>query len=117
MTNQPLPDVRCNDEFHSEDQDDNGENENNRNAQNNELHVNELLAYVSHYIHNSNISNIKKVVLSFYQAEDIVQSKKLLWNICKEYLDKYTDRRNTDRRTCDEANLDDMIDTTTGYKI
>ena len=110
MTNHSLPDVRCNDTINFDDQDGNEENENYRNAQKNEFHVNELLAYVSHYIHNSNISNIKKVVLSFYQAEDIVQSKKLLWNICKEYLDKYTDRRNTDRRTCDEANLDDMID-------
>ena len=109
MSSSSLPDVSPNDNNQSKGEDDTEENENANNEEKKEIHINELLAYVSYYIHNSSISNIKRIALNFYSPEDIVNAKKLLWNNYKEHLDKYIDRRSTDNRTCDEANLEDIF--------
>ena len=74
------------------------------------LYINELLTYLSCYLHNSTITNIKKNIVSFYSYEDIIDAKKLLWDIGKDSLGSYTERRTTDRRSCSEASLNDIID-------
>ena len=71
--------------------------------------INELLTYISYYLNNSNIENIKKITINFYSTEDIISAKKLLWNLCSSDLNPYVERKNSDRRTCTEASLDDIF--------
>ena len=85
-------------------------NSNDSNQNNKIFYVNELLAYLCFYIHNSTLGNIRKSIVNFYSYEDIIEAKKLLWEIGKSSLDAYTERRTTDRRTCSEASLDDMVE-------
>ena len=42
------------------------------------VYINELLTYLSCYMHNNTLANIKKNILSFYSFEDIIEAKKLL---------------------------------------
>ena len=75
-----------------------------------DIFVNELLTYISFYMNNSNINNIKKIASNFYTADEVIESIKMLWNISGNDLKKYTERRNTDQRSCTEANLNDIMD-------
>ena len=72
--------------------------------------VNELLTYASFYLNNSSIDNIKKIMLNFYSHEEIVDSKKLLWSISGTDLGCYSDRKSSEKRTCDDANLSDIFE-------
>ena len=78
--------------------------------ENDKFFINELLAYLCHYVHNSTITNIKNIIVGFYSFEEIVKAKKLLWELGKDHLDAYIERRTTDRRTCSEASLDDIVE-------
>ena len=73
-------------------------------------HIDELLTYAAYFINNSSISNIKKIINNFYSQEDILNSKKNLWNICEEWLEPFSDRKNTDKRTSGEANTNDIFE-------
>ena len=42
------------------------------------FYINELLTYLSCYMHNSTLANTKKNIVSFYSFEDIIEAKKLL---------------------------------------
>ena len=64
-------------------------------------------------MNNSNIMNIKKIASKFYTAEEILEAKKFLWKISGPDLKKYTERRNTEQRSCVEANMNDIIDALT----
>ena len=74
------------------------------------FYINELLTYLSCYMHNSTLANIKKNIVSFYSFEDIIEAKKLLCGINKESLGPYVERRNSGRRSCSEAALDDIVE-------
>ena len=54
------------------------------------FYSNELLAFLCYYIHNSAFDNIKKVVIDFYSDDDILDAKKLLWEIASDNLEAYT---------------------------
>ena len=71
---------------------------------------NELLCYLSHYIHNSALNNIKKIIIEFYTEDVILIAKKLLWEIGGDNLGVYVDRRTTERRSCVEASIDDITE-------
>ena len=73
-------------------------------------HINELLSYLCFYLHNSNVDNIRRTVLTFYNQDDILNSKKILWTLGSEFLETYKDRKNTEKRSSTEANLQDIID-------
>ena len=73
-------------------------------------YVNELLTYLCYYINNSTLGNIRRNIAIFYTCDEIIEAKKLLWNLSKDNLDQYTERRSTDRRSCSEASLDDIIE-------
>lgn len=72
--------------------------------------VNELLTYACFHLNNSTLDNIKKVMLDFYSHDEIIESKKLLWNISGIKLGSYIDRKTTEKRSCDDANLSDIFD-------
>ena len=74
------------------------------------IHINELLSYVSYYIHNSSLNNIKKIISDFYTHDEIISSKKILWNLCEPDLGPYIERKSTDKRTSLEANLNDVFE-------
>ena len=73
-------------------------------------HINELLSYLCFYLHNSNVDNIRRTVLTFCNQDDILNSKKILWTLGSEFLETYKDRKNTEKRSSTEANLQDIID-------
>ena len=75
-----------------------------------ECYLNELLAYISHYINNSTVVNIKKIVIDFYSNDEIIIAKQLLWQLCSDDLVNYKERRSTEKRTNVEANVEDIID-------
>ena len=45
------------------------------------MHINELLTYIIHYINNSTINNIKKVIINFYNCEEILLAKKTIMGV------------------------------------
>ena len=71
--------------------------------------VNELLTYAKYYINNSTFENLKKLMLSFYTPEEILIAKRLLWEVCGNHLDNLTERKTTDKRTSEDANLNDLL--------
>ena len=71
--------------------------------------VDELLTYATYHLNNSTLENIKKLIINFYTAEEILTSKKVLWEAFGNYLETFTDRKTTERRTSEEANLDDVL--------
>ena len=74
------------------------------------IHINELLTYGCHYIINSScISNIKKIMNIFFSNKEIISAKKLLWTLCSNELEAYTDHKSTDKRSSSEAHLDDIF--------
>ena len=75
--------------------------------------INELLSYCIFYMDNSTIANIKKVVISFYTAEEIVAAKKDLWNHCCDKLEAYVERKNSNKRSGSDAHLSDIFDALT----
>ena len=80
-------------------------------SSNNEITiVNEVLAYVSHHIHDSTIDNIRKIALNFYNNDDLLEAKRRLWKIENHNLGTFVERRDSDNRTCSEANFTDIAD-------
>ena len=75
--------------------------------------VNELLSYLSFYMNNSAIDNIKKIAINFYDSDDIINSKKVLWENRTNILGPYTDRKKSDKRTVSEANINDIFEALT----
>ena len=69
----------------------------------------ELLSFVTHYINNSTIDNIKKIMTNFYSSEEVEQGKKLLWEIENANLGKYQERNSTNKRSSKDANIDDIF--------
>ena len=74
------------------------------------LYINELLSYSSHYINNSNIQNIKKIIVNFYDNDEVLTAKKLLWELKSDFLGPYNERKSTVNRSSSEANLNDIFD-------
>lgn len=64
-------------------------------------------------MNNSTISNIKKIICNFYCLDDIIQAKKILWNLCESNLEPYSERKNTDKRSSSEAHTQDILDAMT----
>ena len=82
-----------------------------------DLHINELLTYATFYMNKSCIDHIKKIISSFYTNEEIVEAKKLLWEIKGSELQAYSERKNTDKRSSSDANISDIFDGLTKLDI
>ena len=50
------------------------------------------------------------MALKFYDDEEIMNAKKLLWDLGGNSLDDFCTRKNTDKRTSKEAHLKDIMD-------
>ena len=48
-------------------------------------------------------------MLDFYTSDEILTAKKLLWDVYGNFLENFTDRRTTDNRTAEDANLNDIL--------
>ena len=73
--------------------------------------VSELLCYATFYMHRSSPENIKKILLSSFTPEEILEAKKALW--CEHnrpHLKKFQTRRTTAARHCSESNLNDIFE-------
>ena len=71
--------------------------------------INELLSYTLHYLEKSTIENIRKVLSNFYTLDEVKNSKKLLWDVYKDDLTDYQDRKSTENRSAKDAHLDDIF--------
>ena len=76
---------------------------------NTELIVNELLTYMTHYVKNSSMENIRKIVLNFYSEDEVIDAKKVLWNSTSD-IGVYSERKKSENRTVAEAHLNDIIE-------
>ena len=70
--------------------------------------VNELLTYMSYYMNSKILINITKIANNFYSNEEILEAKKLLWSLFANVLGPLIERRDSDKRSCSEANLGDI---------
>ena len=80
--------------------------------ENKNLLVNELLFYISYYVNHGSASpdNIRRIVLSFFDEEEISIAKRVLWKHVKAgILKKYEKRNDTSKRTSKEANVVDIF--------
>ena len=75
-----------------------------------DLYINELLSYSSYYVNNSNVHNIKKIITNFYDPEEVLSAKKLLWDLKPDPLGQWTDRKTSEKRSSAEANINDIFD-------
>ena len=75
-----------------------------------DFHISEILAYACHYMHNSTLDNIKKVIESFYTEDEVNEGKRLLWDVSKDDLDPFVTRKKTNKRSCSSANIDDIFE-------
>ena len=74
------------------------------------MHVNELLTYATHFMHNSALDNTKKIIEFFYSSEEINYAKKALWDVATDDIGPLVKRNNTCRRTTSVANINDIFD-------
>lgn len=68
----------------------------------------ELLCFMQHYSQSCSPDKIKRVVMCFYDNEQIMQAKDILWQKCGEKLKEYVRRRTTTQRSMEEANIADI---------
>ena len=54
------------------------------------LYINELLCYSTFYFNNSCNDNIIKIINNFYTSDEILEAKKLLWEICNNELPHFS---------------------------
>lgn len=73
--------------------------------------LNSVLAYVVNSVSNSAIMDIKKCCLDFYDGEELVQAKNLLWQIGDQSILK----PKINRRSCEKV-MDDILDGITGLE-
>ena len=72
--------------------------------------VNELLSYAI-FCHNANaVDNCKKVIIDFYNSDEIKAAKRSLWMECGNHLtENYQNRKSNENRTASTAYLEDII--------
>ena len=68
------------------------------------------MTYAIYYLNNSTIDHIKKIVINFYNADEILVAKKCLWQLCSRDLEPFVDKKPSDKRSSNEANLVDIFD-------
>ena len=74
------------------------------------LFINELLSYACHFMKNSALDNIKKIIDYFYTEEEILESKQFLWSVAENDLEPLVTRKSTNKRSGSSANLEDILD-------
>ena len=73
--------------------------------------LNGLLTYVNTVINNSTNDNILKIVVTFYNSNDILLAKKIMWQTCdNNIIGSIVSRNNSRTRPQTDANAADIID-------
>lgn len=73
--------------------------------------IDETLCYIWHYLKSSTPETLKRIVLSHFAGDAILEAKKVLWRECaSQHNIEFHTRRNTPTRTQAEANISDIID-------
>lgn len=72
--------------------------------------INEVLCFLIHRIQGNAADNIKRVLLNFYNADEIITAKKALWDIVStDHIGEYHDRRTNDRRPAIVEHVNDLM--------
>ena len=72
--------------------------------------INELLSFLSYYADKCTNEHIRKAAIGFYMTEEVTEAKRVLWNNFKDNITfNYQERKSTDKRTANEANIDDIL--------
>ena len=71
--------------------------------------INELLAYAQHHISASAIDNAKRMTIVFYNEDEIINAKKVLYDNREDKLGPFPARKNTDIRKATVAHVDDIF--------
>ena len=72
--------------------------------------TNALLTYAKHHISDSALDNVKRMTNYFYNADDIIEAKKLLYANREDTLGPFPVRKNTETRNASVAHVDDIFD-------
>ena len=73
--------------------------------------LNGLLTYVNTVINNSTYDKILKIIVTFYNANDILLAKRIMWQTCDtKIIGNFMSRNNSKARLNSEANAADIID-------
>ena len=72
--------------------------------------INELLAYAQHHISASAIDNAKRMTIVFYNEDEIINAKKVLYDNRVDKLGPFPTRKNTDIRKATVVHVDDIFD-------
>ena len=75
-----------------------------------EIVINEVLCYIENFRHCSTVSNLSRVVIDFFTNDEILEAKKELWRIRKEFLPDLINRQTSAKRSEAEANTSDILD-------
>lgn len=69
-----------------------------------------LLAYITFALQTGTVENVKKAVIGFFTAEQIVRAKNVLWkNVHSVAIGKNVSRKSSNVRTEQEANVTDIV--------
>ena len=71
--------------------------------------INELLCYTFHHVNSGTFDNIKRILYNFYDDTEVVAAKRVLWDVCKDDLGPWEDRRGSDARTAKHAHIEDIM--------
>ena len=72
--------------------------------------INEVLCYIIHRVQGNSAENCKRVLLNFYNEDEVINAKKVLWDaVSADHIGEYHDRRSTDRRPAIVEHLNDLF--------
>ena len=61
-------------------------------------------------MHSSAADNCKRVLINFYNVDELIDAKKSLWNACSDHLGNYHDRNDSITRPAKVAYAFDIIE-------
>ena len=71
--------------------------------------VDELLTYCAFYRDNSSSRAIQEAVVSFFHADEISISKKIMWNHCGPHLGAHVQHKKSSNRDAHVADVEDIV--------
>ena len=72
--------------------------------------INEALCYVIHSLHASTVENCKRVLMNFYNENEIITAKKKLWDVVDtDHIGPYQKRNTVDRRPAKVEHVNDIV--------
>ncbi len=72
--------------------------------------VNELLCYITQYMHSTTNAGLKAVCARYFSDEDIAIAKGIIWSLADAHLSSFKSRNDSKLRSAAEADLNDLLD-------